>query len=232
MKYKTIFIVSLVVVGLCAVLFLPVTRDALFAAARWAEATPELAWSLYLITFGLAVVLMIPAWFFMMAGGYLFGSLLGTLLSFSGYLLGSTAAFLLARTVAHDEVQRRIAHMPRFQVFVSVVEQGGFVAVLLARLALVFPYNLLNIACGLTSISLRDYLLGTALGILPVLLVNVFLGATTTDLLVALEEGTLQSPQDSPWAVVAMVGIVIIVALLLRHIGVGVLKKRLDTNSD
>ena len=44
------------------------------------------------------------------------------------------------------------------------------------RLSIVFPYDALCYASGLTKIRYRDYILGTMLGILPEMVVYSFMG--------------------------------------------------------
>ena len=46
------------------------------------------------------------------------------------------------------------------------------------RLSPAFPFNLLNYAYGLTSVSLRDYFFASWIGMLPATAVYVFLGST------------------------------------------------------
>ena len=217
LKYRTILIICLLAVGLCTIFLLPATREVFFAAGYWAESNPALAWPLYLIVFAFAVVTLLPAWMFMMAGGYLFGIPAGTALSLAAYLIGATISFMIARTIGHDWAQERISRNTRFRDFDRAARKNGFTAVLLARLALVFPYNLLNFACGLTSVRLPDYMLGTALGTLPILLVNVVIGAAATDLLTAMQEGTLE-PDFTVLIGVATIACIILLFALIRYI--------------
>src|SRR5207237_10884934 len=58
----------------------------------------------------------------------------------------------------------------------------GLRIVLLVRLSPVFPFNLLNYAFGLTQVTLRDYLIGSLVGMLPGTVMYVYLGSLVTSL--------------------------------------------------
>jgi uncharacterized membrane protein YdjX (TVP38/TMEM64 family) len=189
----------------------PAIRGWLLAAARWAETSPELAWPVYVIIFTLAIVLMMPGWIFMVAAGYLFGMVTGGVLAFAANLAGSVLAFYVARTFAREWVKEKIDHSPRFSGFDAAVSRRGLYTVMFARLALL-PNNLINYACGVTGMGLRDFIIGTAIGVVPILAVNVLVGASTMDLVTALETGGPERKR-SPFLVVG--AIVLVIALVL-----------------
>jgi uncharacterized membrane protein YdjX (TVP38/TMEM64 family) len=215
MKRKMTVAVLLLVVSIAVVIImtLPTGREQLLAIARWAESAPELAWPVYLLTFILAVVAMIPGWLFMVAGGYLFGAVTGGLLAFVANLLGSVAAFFMARTFARAWVKQKLDHSPRFSGFDNAVARNGVYTVMFARLALL-PNNLINYACGVSAMGLRDFVIGTSIGCLPILAANVLIGASTKDLFAAIEEGGLEKPQ-LPFALFGAIIAVLILALFL-----------------
>jgi len=213
---KWIVIAGIVVVVAGLILLRPFDTQSVLELARWAEAAPGLAWPLYLITFILAVVLMLPGWVFMVAGGYLFGSIAGGLLAFIANLAGSIAAFYLAKTYARDWVQDRLASSDRFQGFDEAVERNGFTTILFARLAML-PNNLLNYSCGLTQMRLRDFVLGTSLGCLPILVANVLIGASTMDLFTDMAENGLQA-QKPPFGLLMLIIAAVAIILVLKKI--------------
>ena len=192
-------------------LLVPDQRGLLLDAAAWAESSPERAWPLFAVLFAIAVIVMIPGWFFMVAGGYLFGAVMGGLLSFIANLVGSVAAFYLAKTYARQWIKSRLDHSPKFRGFDQVVSRSGFQTVMFARLALL-PNNLINYACGVTGMRLRDFVLGTCVGILPILIANVLIGASAMDLFVAMEDGTFEG-QRPP--IMIFLGIFVVVALMV-----------------
>ena len=99
------------------------------------------------------------------AGGVLFGTLEGTLLSILGGSLGAVAAFLIARHGAHDAAQSLVGdRLGRLQ---AAIERRGFVTVLYARIVPGVPRDLANYAFGLTRVTLGAFLAATVLGIAP-----------------------------------------------------------------
>ena len=100
-----------------------------------------------------------------LAGGALFGPLWGTVWNLLGAMLGATIAFLLARTIAGAWVARRLGG--RLRRLVDGVSAEGWRFVALMRLVPLVPFNLLNYALGLTTISLPVYVLASLLCMLP-----------------------------------------------------------------
>jgi uncharacterized membrane protein YdjX (TVP38/TMEM64 family) len=98
-------------------------------------------------------------------GGLLFGSFLGTLIVIIPATLGATLAFLAARYLLRDWVERRFGDR------LTTIQQGfaknSFSYLLTLRLIPLFPFFLVNLVSGLTRISLGTYLAATALGIIP-----------------------------------------------------------------
>ncbi len=141
------------------------------------------------------------------ASGLLFGTALGFPLSLTAAVLGASAAFLIARTVGHDAVERRAG--PRVRAIRGAVSRRGFVAVLYARIVPGVPYNVVNYAAGLTTIRLAVFAGATALGAAPRAFAYTALGGSLDDL-------------GSPEAIVAIVVLVVMAAgglVLLRRSG-------------
>lgn len=218
MKRKLAVAVLLLALVAVIIAVLPTGREQLLAIARWAESAPALAWPVFLVSFGLAVVAMFPGWLFMVAGGYLFGAVTGGFLSFIANLAGSVAAFFLARTYARQWVKQKLEHNARFSGFDHAVERNGLYTVMFARLALL-PNNLINYACGVSAMGLRDFIIGTSIGCLPILVANVIVGSTTKNLFTAIEEGGLERPQLPLALFGAIIAILILVVFLAKRFG-------------
>jgi uncharacterized membrane protein YdjX (TVP38/TMEM64 family) len=218
LKKKLAIALPLVAIAFAVVMFRPTIRTWLLAAASWAETSPELAWPIYIVVFALSIVLMLPGWVFMVAAGYLFGMLNGGVLAFVANLAGSIAAFYVARTFARDWVKGKIDHSPRFSGFDAAVSRRGLFTVMFARLALL-PNNLINYACGVTGMRLRDFIIGTSIGVAPVLVTSVLVGASTMDLVSAVDGGGPGGQRSPLLIVAAVVPIAVLVLLLARRYG-------------
>lgn len=99
------------------------------------------------------------------AGGILFGTLEGTLLSILGGSVGAVLAFLVARYGAHAAVEALAGD--RLRRFQSAVARRGFVAVLYARIVPGVPRDVANYAFGLTGASFGAFTAATVIGIAP-----------------------------------------------------------------
>lgn len=164
--------------------------------------------ALYII----ACVTAIPGSILTLAAGAIFGLAGGVAAAFTGAMLGSTAAFLLARTVARGAVARRIGDDPRFAAIDSAIAARGRVIVFLVRLSPVFPFSLLNYAFGLTRVSLGDYLLG-GLGMLPGTVLYVYYGKVAGDV-AALAAGS-SAPKGPGYYAVLALGLVATIAVTI-----------------
>jgi uncharacterized membrane protein YdjX (TVP38/TMEM64 family) len=126
------------------------------------------------------VTLLLPGVWASMLAGALYGTWWGSLVVFVGACLGAEAAFLLGRHWLRGWAQRRLAVLPKLQAVEQAVSREGLKLVLLTRLSPAFPFSLLNLAYGLSEVSLRDYTLGL-IGIVPGTILFCGLGALAGD---------------------------------------------------
>jgi uncharacterized membrane protein YdjX (TVP38/TMEM64 family)/rhodanese-related sulfurtransferase len=115
--------------------------------------------------FALGTVFFLPGAAFGLLGGALFGPVQGPVVNLAGATLGATVSFLLARYVASEWVARRMAGS--LKTLVDGVEAEGWRFVALTRLVPIVPFNLLNYALGLTRIRVIDYVIASAICMLP-----------------------------------------------------------------
>jgi len=163
----------------------------------------------FILIYACAVVALIPASLLTIAGGAVFGLTRGVIFSLLGATLGSTTAFLLGRHVARRLVARRLAAMPRFMAIESAVSAQGRRIVFLLRLSPVVPFNFLNYALGLTTISVWDFV-AASLGTIPGALVYTYAGKVTGEA-IALA-GQAQVPRNASYYAVLLAGLAATVA--------------------
>ncbi len=111
-------------------------------------------------------------------GGTFRGLVLVTACVSIGSTLGAALAYLVGRTAARAWIEKRVAGDHRFRAIEAAVSENGFKIVLLCRLSPVIPFNVLNYALGMTSVSFRDYMLASWIGMLPGTILYVYLGST------------------------------------------------------
>ncbi|HEX9798290.1 MAG TPA: TVP38/TMEM64 family protein [Anaerolineales bacterium] len=100
-----------------------------------------------------------------LAGGFLFGSLLGTVYVNLGATTGATLAFLAARHLLRDWVERKFGD--RLGPIQEGFSKNAFSYLMTLRLIPLFPFFLVNLVSGLTRVTLGTYVVATAVGIIP-----------------------------------------------------------------
>jgi uncharacterized membrane protein YdjX (TVP38/TMEM64 family) len=98
-------------------------------------------------------------------GGFLFGPFLGTLIVIVPATIGATLAFLAARYLFRDWVERKFGD--RIAPLQEGFARNGFTYLLTLRLIPLFPFFLVNLVAGLSRIRLNTYVVATAIGIVP-----------------------------------------------------------------
>lgn len=161
-------------------IYLPI-EEWLSALYEWSRVSPGQAFVVFGCLIVLSMVLMVPVSIQAMGAGFIFGLGKGYALMCLAGLLGFVAAFQVGRTLARPWIAHRVRGRPEFVAIDQAIHRKGLAIVVLARLSLVLPYNLLNYSFGLTGVRLRDYALGSAIGMLPGLFMFVFIGTTATN---------------------------------------------------
>lgn len=109
------------------------------------------------------------------AGGALLGFAVALPATLLGATAGATLAFIVSRSLGRDAVQR--VSGDRVRALDERVRRHGLATVLVARLVPLVPFSTANYAFGLTGVQGREYVLGTAVGIVPGTAVYVAVGA-------------------------------------------------------
>jgi uncharacterized membrane protein YdjX (TVP38/TMEM64 family) len=137
-------------------------------------------------------VLAFPGLLLTLAGGLLFGTLLGGSLVWAGASGGALLAFVVGRRLGRSAVERfpRGGRLARFD---RAVSGSGFSAVLFTRLVPVVPFNVVNYLWGLSGVSLRDYTLATVFGMIPAEFVYANIGGALARSLEGHDDVTLAS---------------------------------------
>lgn len=166
-------------------------RDRFDAAEleAWVQGSGSLAPVLFMGIYALATVLFLPGAVMTLAGGALFGPILGTFYNLTGATVGAVLAFLISRYLASDWVANRAGG--RVKQLVNGVEAEGWRFVAFTRLVPLFPFNLLNYALGLTRIPLLHYVIATYVCMLPGAIAYTYLGYAGREAM-AGSEGLIQ----------------------------------------
>lgn len=165
----------------------------------------------FVLTYSLVTGLSLPgATILTLVGGFLFGSLLGTVFVNLGATSGATLAFLTARYLLHDWVERKFGQ--KLGPIQDGFAKNAFSYLVTLRLVPLFPFFLVNLVSGLTRVRLGTYVIATALGIIPGSFVYAYAGR---------QLGTINSLKEiaSPNVILAftLLGLIALVPILYRR---------------
>ena len=222
----------LLVLGLLAGIVLAILyrdRFDVVALEAWIKDAGVLAPLVFMLVYALATVLFLPGSVLTLAGGALFGPVLGAFYNLTGATLGAVLAFLISRYLASDWIANKAGG--RVKQLINGVEGEGWRFVAFVRLVPLFPFNLLNYALGLTKIRLLHYLIATYVFMLPGAIAYTYLGYAGREA-IGGGEGLIQK-------ILIALALLAVVAFLPRIIAnirrgptidIAELKRRIDTN--
>lgn len=146
---------------------------------NWALAAGPAAALLLFLGYAVVTVTPVPRTVFTLAAGMLLGTVTGVIVAVAATAVSAVLGFALARSVGGNLVARYLDRAVVKKVD-SRLADGGWLAVASLRLIPVVPFAPLNYCCGVSSIRLRPYLIGTIGGILPGTTAVVVFGASLT----------------------------------------------------
>ena len=173
----------------------------------WGQEHPVAGPVAYLLFVAIATVLFLPGSIAMMIGGLLFGMLPGFLLAAIAVPLGAQCAFEFGRFLVRPWVRRKVANNARMQKIEGALRNEAFLIIVLTRLSLILPFNLLNYVYGATLVSARTHFGATAIGMLPPVALFVYLGTLARDLSQILA-GDAAPPELGFWLLAAGLGVI------------------------
>jgi len=193
---------------------------------EWGRLHPVLGPVTYMVFVVLATVLFLPGSVAIMIGGFLFGFLPGFLFAALALPFGAQGAFEFGRWVARPWVRRKVANNRRMPAIEAALREQAFVIIVLTRLSLIIPFNLLNYAYGATSVKAATHWMATAVGMLPAIGLYVYLGTLARDL------GQILSGEAAPselgyWILIAGIGAIILATWVIHRTATRTLEKHL-----
>ena len=212
-----LFAILLVTLALAAI-FLPVEK-VMAAIQAWVIAHPSFAVLAVMASIVLGTLLLLPLSLMLMLSGLLFGVLKGFLVAWTAFLIASSAAFWIGQKFARPWIERKIQRNALFASIDRAVERKGFLVVLLTRLVMVIPYQLLNYSLGLTRVRLAETVLATGIGSIPPIFLFVYLGTTVSNIAAIMNGDAALEGRELMIGAFAMAVVVSIILLIVRIAG-------------
>ena len=190
---KVFFLACFFLAAIALVHFTPLSHDLraatlgrlLHRAGLWAPV-------LFIVIYAIGVCILIPGTLLTGLGAAIFGPWPGFVCVWIGAMAGAVGAFLIGRTLGRDFAVSLIGE--RLKKYDEAIERNGFATVLYLRLVY-FPFTAMNYGMGLTRVRFRDYLLGTALGIVIGTFVFTFFIGTLRNVWWSGQWGQLLTPK-------------------------------------
>ena len=125
----------------------------------------------FILAFALGCVFALPASVFVVAAGFIWGWVFGTIYSIIGGLIGAMASFFLERYIGADILDRfgRIG-----RIVAKQVDHTGFRSLLVARNIPGIPFAVLNYGAGVAGVRFPVFLAATAVGVTPSMFVFTY----------------------------------------------------------
>ena len=147
-----------------------------------------------------------------LVGGFIFGKWLGTLLVVFGLSIGATLLYMFANYFFKDLVEEKFSS--RFSNFTEKFKKNEFVFFLIYRFIGGIPFFISNILPTIFNVKVRNFFLGSIIGMTPQLFVGASLGAGLSKILE--ENSELPSILElifSPDIYLPILGIIILVII-------------------
>lgn len=147
----------------------------------WINTLGLLAPAFFLLLYCFASILFLPTMALTLAGGALFGPVIGTLVNLFGAIVGAACAFCISRYMIFDWVASK--KNVRVNNLILGVERQGWQFVAILRLLPVVPFSLVNYGLGVTRIKFSHYLLATSIFLIPAEIFFTYCGYAGMDIL-------------------------------------------------
>lgn len=169
---------------------------------------------LVLTVFVLASVVSVPILALIGATVVTLGPALGFVCSAVGTMLAASATFGIGRLIGRNPLKRWLG--TKLDALEQRVAKRGVIAIALIRKVPVAPFTFVNMVIGALGIRFRDFILGTALGMLPGIAAFAFVSDRAVN---AWREPTPQNVLAIGGAVLLWIGVVLGIQWLLNRRG-------------
>lgn len=149
-------------------------------------------------------IILVPITVLILATALVFGPVMGTVYSFVGCLLGAIVTYGIGRFLGRDFIQKLTG--PKWQAIEHKINQTGVLAVATLRAIPIAPFTVINIISGAFQVPIRDYLLGSLIGLAP--------GIIVTNLFAHQLESAIRNPGVGSFVLLAVLIIVSVLATI------------------
>ena len=193
----------------------------------WLNTHPDLGIAIYIGVFIVSAGLgLLPTYAQAVLGGWVFGIAVGLPAALAGFTGGALIGYVVARSIAHDRVERVIEDYPKARAVRRALIGRGFWPTLgivtLVRVPPNSPFALTNGVLSTSGVKPLPYALGTLIGMTPRTAVAVAFAAAGSQQARDIQEFVSEGP--GLWVFLGGLVSMIIVLMIIAHIS----KKAID----
>jgi phospholipase D1/2 len=156
----------------------------------------------------IAGLFIVPVTVLIVATGIVFGPLLGGIYALAGALSSAAVTYWIGAHIGRNSVRHLAGR--RLNRITRRLARKGIVAIAIIRVLPIAPFSVVNAVIGASHIRLRDFLLGTALGMAP--------GIAMTVIFVDRVSAAVTNPGPGTFAIVAaLAGLLVAVAVYVNR---------------
>lgn len=164
---------------------------------------------IYIVLYALRPIIFFPATIITLAGGSIFGPILGVLYVIIGSNASATVAYLIGRYFGQGVLDEKKSSGV-IQRYATRMRENSFETIFIMRL-IFLPYDLVNYLGGFLRTNYKAFILATILGSIPGTISFVLFGASFD-----ISKG-FQEAEPNPWTLIASVLIFIVSLALSRY---------------
>jgi len=121
-----------------------------------------------------------------LVGGFIFGKWLGTVIVVFGLTLGSLCLYLIGKFFFYNLINKKFAK--KFKHLQNIFHKRQLIAMIVFRFVGLVPFFIANLLPIIFNIKLRNYYLGTFIGILPSIFILVSVGSGISNAIFYFDE--------------------------------------------
>lgn len=179
------------------------------SAEPWSEIS-------FIVIYLLLTMFLVPTILFTLGSGFLFGTIMGGAYVLIAVAIGGLSAFLLSRYFFANRVRAYLIRHEKFRFVNDELVSHGWRAILILRLIPFFPLKLSNYFLGVTQFSVKDFLLGTVIGIIPNTLLITYAGSLAADITLLASGQLFRSPLMWASTILGFIILLIFVLYIIR----------------
>ncbi len=119
----------------------------------------------------------VPPLVLYIAGGFLFGNFLGGFLTLIGNIIGALIAFNIGKILGEGFIEKRIDYSFRTK-FNKFLNKYGGLSIFFLRINPLTTSDIFSYLAGLSKMRLKPFLVGTTLGLTPLIFIQTYIGGS------------------------------------------------------